>query len=182
MKETLHFSYKSIGNFVRLLVEIKFENTKSVRDISVFHARFDGEKDEVFEDFLIKLYPNGATIGEQEINKLVEYIANFMSKEKHSKDLYVEYDKKNFNSYVYFKIDNEVYYAEFCSHAKLVTDICCDYFKGFDHIDLDYLKMFIIENFEIKSDNTTLEMISNQADYIARKIICKHLFESEVNE
>lgn len=172
-KQTLHFSYKSIGNFVRLLVTIQFENTHNSRDISIFHQRFRNEPDELFEEFLTELYPNGGTIGENEITNLTSYIHNFLQKDEAARDLYVTYDKHTYDSYVYFKPDKTVHYAEFGNHSNLVTQICCDYFKDFspDEINLDYLKKFILENFEIKSDNTTVEKVSCDAAYIGRKII-----------
>lgn len=172
-KKTLHFSYESIGNFVRLLITIRFENIYNPRDITVFHQRFRDEPDELFEKFLIELYPNGCTVGENEINNLTSHIHSFLQKDETAKDLYATYDKRKYESYVYFKPDKAVHYAEFGNHSNLVTQICCDYFKDFapDEIKLDYLKKFILENFEIKSDNTTVERVSNDAAYICREIL-----------
>lgn len=170
MSEKLYFKYQSIGNIVRLLITIQFEKIKIKRDIYVFHKRFDTEKDDVFEDFLLELYPNGVTIGENEINQLVERVSNFLSKDSKSQHWYVKWDKEHITSYVYFKIDNKVYPAHYLSHFGIVKDICCDYFKGFDNIDVNYLRQFILENFEIASDFTSPVSVAQDAEYIARCI------------
>lgn len=169
-QKTLHFHYESIGNLIRLLATIRFESTHSSRDITVFHQRFRNEPDKLFEQFLIELYPDGADIGEKELNDVVAHICDFMQKDETTRDLYAAYDKRKYGSYVYFKPDKTVHYAEFANHANLVTRICCDYFKDFDTVDPDYLKRFIKENFEIKSENTTVEQVSNDANYIIREI------------
>jgi len=171
--ETLHFQYESIGNLVRLLVTIQFENNESERDVFVFHERFRNEPDELFEKFLTDLYPSGGTVGEDKINGLVSYIRDFIQKDDASRDYYVKYDKHLYNSYVYFKPDKTVQYVEFGGHANCVTQICCDFFKDFskNDLDLDYLRRFILDNFEIKSDNTTIERVSEDAPYIAREIL-----------
>jgi hypothetical protein len=133
-------------------------------------GRLDKEKDDFFENFLLELYPNGVTIGENEINQLVEFTQNFLLKDKESKHLYSEWDKQHIHSYVYFKIDDKVYPAYHSSHFGIVKDICCDYFKGFDTIDIDYLRKFILENFEILSDFTSPKSVADDARYIANCI------------
>ena len=177
MTEKLHFTYQSIGNICRLFVNIQFEKTKSKRDISVLHQRFDKESDDLFEDFACKLFPEGATIGETEINQLVEYVYRFMQTDEECKGLYAEYDKRNYGSYVYFIPDKKVYEAAFGHHTDIVKNICCDFFKGFKDIDIDYLKKFILENFEIASDFTTVERVANDARFIKECII----FATEFN-
>lgn len=173
MSETVSFRYQSIANMCRLLTTIQFEQSRNPREIAVFHKRFDNEKDKVFEDIFIKLFPQGALIGEAEINKAVDYISEFMLKDEKTKELFVEYDKARYNSYVYFKIDNEVFPAQFGNHAEIVTDLCIDYFKNFEakDIDKDYIKKFILNNFEIKSNYSTLEMIASNARFIYNQII-----------
>lgn len=173
MKETVHFSYKSIGNFCRLLVTILYEKSHTPREISVFHQRFNrNECDELIEQFLYELFPNGATIDEKELIQLVSYIERFMTKDKETQDLFVSYDKAHYRYYVYFKPDNIVYECNFAQHATTIRDICIDYFKGFtlDELDPKYVRKFIIENFEIKSNNSTIEQIANDNNYIIRCI------------
>ena len=170
MSERLHFKYQSIGNIVRLLITIQFEKTRPDRDIFVYHRRLDKEKDNFFENCLLELYPNGVTIGENEINQLIQWTDNFLLKDKEAKHLYTEWDKQHLTSYVYFKIDDKVYPAYYLSHFGIVKDICCDYFKGFEKIDIDYLQRFILENFEIASDFTSPASVANDARYIANCI------------
>lgn len=174
MKEQLHFTYKSIGNFCKLLATILYEKSHTPREITIFHQRFDDEKgDEMMEQFLMELFPNGANVSEKEIETLVAYIEKFMLKDKETQDLFVKYDKAHYSSYVYFKPDNKVYECDFAQHSKTVKEICCDFFKGFtkDELDPQYLKKFITENFEIRSDNSTIEQIANDCDYITRCIV-----------
>lgn len=171
------FKYKSIGNFCRLLATIQYEKSHTPREITVFHQRFDRDEcDELIEQFLVELFPNGATIGENELIKLNSYIENFMLKDKETQDLFVNYDKKQYCSYVYFIPDNVVYKCGFAEHAKTVNQICCDYFKGFseNEIDPQYIERFIKDNFEIKSDNSTIEQIAKDYMYISRCIIKKN--------
>ena len=170
MSEKLYFKYQSIGNIVRLLITIQFEKTKTDRDVFVYHKRLDKESDEFFESVLLDLYPNGVTIGEHEINQLIEWITNFLSKDRQAKSLYTKWDKEHLTSYVYFKIDDKVYPAYYLSHFSIVKDICCDYFKGFESINIDYLQRFILENFEILSDFTSPASVANDAQYIANCI------------
>ena len=169
-KETLHFSYSSIGNIVRLLVTIQFENNNTHRDVSVFHARFQNEPDEIFEEFITKLYPEGCTLGKNEIDAITKYVYSFMQKDDKSRDLYIKHDKQHYKSYIYFKPDKDLRYAETGQHSAIVQAICCDYFKSCEDINVDYLKQFIRRNFEIKSDFTTIENICNDAAYILNEI------------
>ena len=175
--EQVSFTYRSIGNFCRLLATIQYEKSHSPREITVFHQRFDRDEcDKLMEQFLEELFPNGATIGENELTQLVSYIERFMSKDRETQDLFVRYDKANYPYYVYFIPDNIVYKCEYAQHAITVRDICYEYFKGFseEEIDCDYIKKFIKENFEIRSDNSTVEQIANDNAYIARCIILRN--------
>lgn len=172
MSEKIGFTYKSIGNFCHLLLNIQYEKTHTSREITVFHQRFDNdETDNLIEEILIKLFPNGASIGEKELIQLTSYVENYMLKDKTTQDLFVEYDKLHYPYYVYFKPDNIVYECDYAQHNRVVRDICCDFFKDFDDIDPLYIKKFILENFEISSDNSTVESISNDYNFIAREIL-----------
>lgn len=166
MNKALHFTYESIGNITKLFTSIRFEKLKSQREVAVFHQRFDNEDDSFFEEILKKLFPEGKTITPEDIDLVVEYISSFMDRDERCKELYAEYDKFYYKSYVYFKIDKKVYPAEFGNHMKIVELILMDYFKGFNDVSAEYLKKFVRENFEISSDNTTLERAANDAGYL----------------
>jgi hypothetical protein len=177
MTKQVYFTYKSIGNFCRLLATIQYEKSHTPREITIFHQRFDrAEGDELIEQFLNELFPNGATIGENELIKLNLHIERFMQKDKETQNLFVEYDKRHYSYYVYFKPDNVVYECGFAQHATIIRDICCDYFKGFseDEIHPQYIEKFIKDNFEIKSYNSTVEQIAKDNMYISRCIILRN--------
>lgn len=177
MMAQMHFSYKSIGNLCRLLATIQYEKSHTPREITVFHQRFDRDEcDDLIEQFLCELFPDGVTVGVKEITQLISHIERFMAKDKETQDLFVAYDKHCYPFYVYFKPDNIVYECDFAHHSTKVRDICCDYFKGFteEELDPEYLRKFITENFEIKSNNSTIEQIANDNLYIARCVILKN--------
>lgn len=109
-KEYISFRYKSIENFARLLVTIQYENTHNPREISVFHERLDKESDDFFGKILVKLYPQGATIGETVKNICVDYFKGF---DVH--DLSVEKVKK-------FILDNFIVRSSFSSVESIARD------------------------------------------------------------
>lgn len=171
MTEKLYFSYKSIGNYIKLLATIKFENTHNAEDITIWHERFDNdESDDLFESFLEKLFPEGKTIDVEDIEAVMNYAEHFLETDIESRKMRADYRKFKYGSYVYFKPDIDVIYADAGTHADIVQRICIDYFKDFDDdycISPEMVKKFILSNFEIKSDNSTLERIANDCEYIA---------------
>lgn len=167
-KEYISFRYESVENLVRLLVTIQYEKTHNSREIELFHKRFDKEPDDIFGEFLVKLYPQGANIGEKEINALVNHIDYFMDTDEEAKDLEIQQQLKYLSSYVYFKIDKKIYTCSFASHQQTIRDICVDYFKGFDMHDLsvEKVKRFILNNFLVRSSFSTVETIADDAYFI----------------
>lgn len=169
-KQSLSFSYKSTGNLIHMITDVVFERSfhTSPRDISVYHQRYDAESDEFFQGILERLYPDGCTIGETEITAVVEFIRGLMSRDEKCKDLYVDWDKHHSSSWVYFKPEKHFEYADTGEHMMIVTNIMCDFFKGMDDnsLSVDYIKKFILENFEIRSQVTNLKILSNNTDYI----------------
>lgn len=171
MTEKLYFSYKSIGNYIKLLATIKFENTHNAEDITIWHERFDNdEADNLFESFLEKLFPKGKTIDVEDIETIMNYAEHFLETDIEARKMRADYRKFKYGSYVYFKPDIDVIYADVGKHADIVQRICIDYFKDFDDdycISPEMVKKFILSNFEIQSDNSTLERIANDCEYIA---------------
>nr|DAG32068.1 MAG TPA: hypothetical protein [Bacteriophage sp.] len=51
--------------------------------------------------------------------------------------------------------------------------ICLDFFKDFQVVDVDYLKKFLKDNFEISSDFTTIDSVIKNARFI-KSLICKY--------
>lgn len=171
--ETLSFKYKSIGNFCRLLVTIQIEKNFTNRHIYTYHKRFKNEPDTIFEKFLLELYPSGCTVGENELNTLVDYVITFMEKDEQAKDIYFKYDLEHCESYVAFIPDKKVISCHTASHQSTVKNILVDYFKGFEKIDLDYLRRFIKNNFIIKSDFTSIESVLRDIKFLERCIVFK---------
>lgn len=180
--KTLSFGYKSIGNFVRLLSTIKFEKDRSPREIAVWHERFDnGDGDELFEKFLVELYPEGKTIKPEDIETIINHALRFMMKDEKTRQIRNRYTKLDNVYWVYFKPDDIVYPCEYAQHAEKVREICKDYFKDFDEVDPDFLRKFILENFEICSDNTTVERIAKDSRYMCVTIFIEKDMEAELN-
>lgn len=176
MKERLNFTYKSIGNIMKLLATIQFEMTESDEEISIWHERFDNsDADSIFEKFLEELFPNGKNIGKDEINAVVFRAKKFLENDEISKNIRNEHIKRQSAYWVYFRPDNVVYKCGFAEHFSTVQRVCVDFFNGFDSLDAGYLRKFIIKNFEICSDNSTVEGIAMDSDTICNTI----LFESK---
>ena len=173
MTKTVHFRYRSPENFVRLLCDIVYEKKHSPMEITVYHERFADETDDFFANMLLELFPNGATIGEKEIDRCVEWIDLFLSKDGQAKDIRVKYDMECYSSYVYFDIDKIIYPCDYCSHQQTVEKICVDYFRGFDSSDLTVEKIakFIREHFVVKSSFSSAESIARDARYILFSIL-----------
>ena len=169
-KQVLHFTYKSIGNFVRLLCTICYEKTASSQDIMLWHKRFDNnESDILFENFCERLFPDGKTIDVPDIEIITEYASEFLQND----EKYIEYKTKYLlrvlDSYVYFIPDNKIYECGFGEHTQTVHNILLEFFNGMDDIDENYLSKFIRENFIIKSDNTTIDTIIRDTRYLSMK-------------
>ena len=173
MTETIGFRYKSPENLTRLLCEIVYEQTHSPREIFIYHERFDNETDTFFYDMLTELYPNGATIGEKEINECVKWIDNFLEKDERAINIKSMREWEDCDSGVYFDIDKKVFGCSHTSHQQTVKNICVDYFKGFDNRELtvECVRQFILEHFKIKSRFSTVNTIANDARYIRDCII-----------
>lgn len=169
---------KSIGNLLRLLATLQIENAYDERDVTVFHQRFDNEPDELFETFLEQLYPDGCSIDRPQVNALVSSIYYFMRTDERSVDLYIRYDKRHCGSWIYFIPEKTFRSASLGDHELTIIEICTDFFRGCEDIDRDYLKNFILKNFEIRSDNNTLEQIADDVDTIRQQILDRLLWTS----
>lgn len=176
MRKKLNFTYESIGNYVRLLCTLQYESSHTGKECSLWHKRFDAEDgDDLFESFLEELYPQGGTIDIESVGCLTARAEQFLTQDDTAIQQRVEYEKLEYPNWVYFKIDRKVIPCEYAKHQETVCHVCMDYFKDCDDIDLDYLRRFILNNFEIKSSNSTLSAIAEDAAYIARSVILKNL-------
>lgn len=169
MAKRLHFSYKSPENFVNLLVTIQIANNYDKRIVCVYHKVFDSiNGDEQFYKFMVELFPNGCTIGKKEIELITDRTIKYLNFDEKCRHLFVEYDKQHCGSYVYSKALDKLYPAEFGEHLAKVVEACQDFFLGADNITTEAVRKFIRNNLEIKSDNTSINTILNDVDYITR--------------
>ncbi len=171
--QTLHFRYHSPENFCRLLVTINYENThKEYEDIYVFHNRFkDGEEaDNLFRQFLEKLFPDGGTINVEEIDQITKYVDCFLQTDEEAKQIRLNYKLQTCKSYVYFIPDKTFVECRFGEHSRAVYDICYKYFEGYENLTVEYLRSFLKKNFKIVSDNTSIERIINDSNFILKQI------------
>lgn len=167
MERLVHFRYESIGNFAKLLTTIRFEKTHSAEDISIWHERFDSsEGDDLFESFLVELFPEGKTIDIEDIETIMAHAKRFLEKDDKARKIRNGHIKMKNTFWVYFKPDDVVYPCRYAEHAELIRKICIDFFKDFDDLDVDYLKRFILNNFELASSMSTIEKIAKDSPYI----------------
>lgn len=171
----LHFQYQSIENFVHLLATIRFENTHDADDIAIWHERFDDEDgDSLFGTFLVELFPEGKTIQPEDIDIIMNRAERFLEKDDKTRQIKNARVKRHSPYWVHFKIDDIVYPCEFCEHTRTITDICVDFFRSFDDLSPEYLQKFILEHFEIKSDNSTVQRIARDAEFMCREILFRN--------
>lgn len=176
MKE-VGFTYKSIGNFVKLLSTIKYEKTHEGQDVAIWHERFDDDTaDGIFEKFLVESFPNGKVIDIEDIDTIIFCAERFLNRDPEAIKIRNKYIKINNTYWVEFIPDNIVIPCRFAEHGRIVRELCMDFFKDFAYEDIssDYIARFIKENIRIRSDNTTVERLAKDADFIARSIIISH--------
>lgn len=172
MTKQLKFSYRSIGNFSKLLSTILYEKEHTPKEITLWHQRFDSDEgDDLFEGFLEELFPEGGKLEENELILLMNRAERFLLKDPIAIEQRAAYEKREYKSWVYFKVDKKVYPCGYAKHQATVRAVCMDYFKDVDEVDVDYVRKFILENFEICSDNSTIDKIANDSLYIYHSII-----------
>lgn len=168
-KETLHFTYESPENLVRLLVGINYEKTHSMREISIYRERLDKEEDSFFYKIMCELYPDGCTIDVKQIQEITDRIHSFLETDEEAKDIRLRYEMHDCKSYVYYKLDKHLYPCKVGEHAMIIRECCVDYFKDveIEQTTPEKVRQFILDNFIIKSEFSTLKGIANDS-YIHR--------------
>lgn len=164
-KKCLHFTYASIGNMCRLLLNIQFEKSSYYDKYMLsWKSIFDTESGEtLIENFLEKLYPEGCTIGLTEINKLLEVCVDYLenSEEENVRNAVNEDVKRGTCYWVYSKYNNTVYPCDFGGHTDTVAKVVAEFYgKNLVEMTDEQVEKFILSNFEIRSDNLTIEMIA----------------------
>lgn len=101
---------------------------------------------------------------------IMEHAVSYLKTEY--KDFHIQHLKAINSSWVYSKYDEKLVLCNYLDHENTVIDCCCEFFKGMAEDDLttEKVKKFIMSNFEIKSENTTLDRVANDALFITRCI------------
>lgn len=128
-------------------------------------------EDEVQEWFMEELFPDGCTIGEQELNKLTDRAIQFLKTDTICLDIKAGHDKARFTFWVYFIPEHKVYPCQFAQHEETVMDILVDFF-GVNVLkySVDALQKFILGAFQIQSTNTSVRSIAADAEFIQRTV------------
>lgn len=172
----LHFRVESPANFVNLACTILFERSEKLKELGyVWREVYGGsEGDLFFQRFMEELFPEGCTIGEQELIQLTNKAVRFLETDVSCLDIKANYDKTRFGYYVYFAPMHKVFECGFCQHEDTVIKILADFFgKSIIDYDTEKLRRFITNSFEIRSDNSTVSSIANDADFIQRSVYMK---------
>ena len=172
--ERLHFKVESPANFVKLACTILFERKEELLEDygSTWHDAFDGEAgDQHFQRFMEELFPDGCTIGEQELNQLTDRAIQFLKTDTICLDIKAGHDKARFTFWVYFIPEHKVYPCQFAQHEETVMDILVDFF-GVNVLkySVDALQKFILGAFQIQSTNTSVRSIAADAEFIQRTV------------
>lgn len=177
MTETVHFRVKSPENFARLCITIMYEKRTLISDedkiifdawYEIFNRGDDAACDKLVYDMLAKIMPCGGTIGQQQLEQLlnatIEYVKH-ECKEQIAKSSFARYD-----SAVYSKYNNETRYVTFAEHMNTIYEMCKEFFDDdLDEYSRTTIKNFIIQNFEVKGSQLSLEGIANDiAKYYGR--------------
>lgn len=171
--EHLHFKVESMANFAKLCCTILFEKSDKLKELGfVWHKMFDGCKgDQLFQGFMEELFPDGCTIGERELTQITNKAIRFLETDISCLEVKADNDRKRFTYYVYFAPMHKVFKCGFAEHEETVIRILTDFFgKSIADYEVDKLKRFVINSFEIHSDNTSISSIINDLEYIQRTV------------
>ena len=167
--ERLHFMVESPANFVRLACTILFEKKEAMAEwAATWHDVFDcANGEQLFLQFMEELFPDGCTIGEKELKQITDRAVHYLQTETRCLDLKAGHDKSRFTYWVSFTPEHKVYGCEFARHEETIIDILTTFFgKSIWDYSLCALKQFILNSFEIKSDNSSVRSIAEDAEFI----------------
>lgn len=171
--EKLHFQAESTANLVKLSCTILFEKGNRMDDLgAVWHEYFNGDKgDRLFQRFMEEAFPNGCTIGEKELMQITNKAISFLETDVSALEAKAAIDKRRFAYWVYFAPTHTVSGCWFAEHEETVIQILTNYFgKSIEDFTTDDLKRFIIASFEIRSDNSSVRSIADDAEFIQRAV------------
>lgn len=171
--EKLHFQAESTANLVKLGCTILFEKGNRMDDFgAVWHEYFNGDRgDQLFQRFMEEAFPNGCTIGEKELIQITNKAINFLETDVSALEAKAAIDKRRFAYWVYFAPTHTVSGCWFAEHEETVIQILVNFFgKSIEDFTPDDLKRFIIASFEIRSDNSSVRSIADDAEFIQRAV------------
>lgn len=172
--EQLHFTIQSPENMVRLLVTVLFQ--KDEKELKkhgyIWSMLLDTDAgEEKFKQFMEEVLPNGGTIDLPELSLIKAKAIHYLETDPEALEMQADLDKVHYHSWVYFKPYHKVYPVGFAEHSEKVHELLAEYFDSIEDYDIDKFKRFIRENFEIRSDCTSLECIVADAENIHRYIV-----------
>lgn len=174
MSETIHFRIQSPENFLRLACTIRFQRNKYNLDRVgyAWQVLLDTDAgEERFYQFAAELFPEGKTLGIDDIDAITNRALLFLDTDVDAKEIQAEYDMHRYSSWVYFKPYHTVYPVGYAQHSSKVKKLLYEYFKGIEDYDTEAFQRFIRENVIIKSTITSIEDIVKDADWIIRSIV-----------
>lgn len=183
--ERLHFMVESPANFVRLACTILFEKKEAMAEwAATWHDVFDcANGEQLFLQFMEELFPDGCTIGEKELKQITDRAVRYLQTETRCLDLKAGHDKSRFTYWVSFIPEHKVYGCEFARHEETIIEILTAFFgKSIAGYSLDALKRFILRSFEIRSDNSSVRSIAEDADYIQQVAYFRCIRKNEKKE
>lgn len=139
---------------------------------AVWHEYFNGDKgDQLFQCFMEEVFPNGCIIGEKELMQITNKAISFLETDVSALEAKATIDKRRFAYWVYFAPTHTVFGCWFAEHEETVIQILTNFFgKSIEDFTPDDLKRFIIASFEIRSDNSSVRSIADDAEFIQRAV------------
>ena len=168
MKKTLHFSYDSVENIVRMTTTMQFEKSNRFQELGwLWHQVFDDEKgDALFKQFIEQEYPDGATIGVDEIYHLMGVAVKYLESDRFNKER-SKHTIMTGNSWLYCKTTDIAVKCDFGEHESALIDMLNDLMgESIWETREDKLAEIIQSQFIVASANTTLAKLAADAQYI----------------
>lgn len=170
--EKLCFRAESTENLTKLLCRILFEKSPDYKEYNwLWHEVFDKDSDkgdELMYQFMCEAQPEGGAIDPELILKTV---MKHLKEDDEYKDLQNNHLKKTRGSWVYSAWNKKLVLCDYLAYTQTVIDLCIEYFKGMEDIDISDVSKFILNNIEIKSDYTLIYKIAK--DHVTLRMICR---------
>ncbi len=172
--QKLNFRVQSPENFTALCVNILIEKDKdflSEHGYAYRHIIKNNKFENLVSDYMYEVLPEGGTITEEVLKKITGKVESFIKTDEECLEIEANHLKRTLDSWVYFKPFHKTYDTPFAHHSDVALKCLREFFKGSEELDLLYFKNFIFANFEVKSNNTTVSTLVNDAEYMLREIV-----------